>query len=458
MERATESLIPRPLYSTPVTISLLFLSGLVSSLTILLCFFWLTSRLDDVQTEGAVSLTNVVLTETLDTLDTTVRDFSFWTLAYDVVQLRQDDEVANILGSSATESDLFDQMLILSRDGDVLYDFQATGSDVLTGTETLPHLTDYLDRLGSVTQDGFNSVSGFARLGDMHAAISVAYIVPEDHGDLTPGQYPIMVGISHLNTAWMDSLSRHAGQTGYGTGMVLSGRDTASLPLIGLDGAPEGYLAWDRSTVGSDLRAELQTLILSICIGILVISMLAARFFNAQHTSLRQLRALAATDQLTGILNRAGLDQITRSDETTQSIASGEAALIYVDLNDFKKLNDDLGHEAGDKALQIMANTLREAVRDQDIVARMGGDEFVCLIQDKDPRRASKVVTERIQTLTNDPVSVAGVCVTVNPSIGVAVASRGLMWDTLLSQADAAMYTAKRSGSLKANFAAEGAG
>jgi diguanylate cyclase (GGDEF)-like protein len=452
MERASESLIPRPLYSIPVTITLLFLLGAISALTILMCFYWLTARLDSVQTEGALALTNVVVADTLDNLNATVTDFAHWTLAYDVVVQRLDEDVADILGSSATDNDLFDQLLILSPEGHVLYDFRSTGANFPSGEEVLPALRDVLGHLTSEASEDFGTVAGYSQLETGYAAVSMARITPEEYEGLDQSVFPIMVGIIHLEASWMDDLSRHAGQIGYRAEPAQDQAGSATLPLTGVDGTPVGYLNWNRSTVGTELRLELQGLIVSICIGIFGVSLFAARFFRSQHRSLQQLRALAATDQLTGILNRAGLDQITRSDVASSGIASGEAALIYLDLNDFKKLNDELGHKAGDEALKAMAKTLRSAAREKDVVARMGGDEFVCLIYDKDPHRASVVVTERIRTLTNDPIKLAGVCVTVNPSIGVAVARSGLEWDTLLSQADAAMYKAKRSGSLDAAF------
>jgi diguanylate cyclase (GGDEF)-like protein len=143
-------------------------------------------------------------------------------------------------------------------------------------------------------------------------------------------------------------------------------------------------------------------------------------------------------------LNRAGLAEVLRQKNVLQSLEKGHLAAIYLDLNKFKALNDTYGHEAGDLALRVMAQRLQSSVRKLDIVARLGGDEFVCVILDTDPEAAALIAAKRILNLSETPISLDGTEQLVMPSIGIAVATEGTQWETVLSQSDAAMYWAKQ--------------
>ena len=161
----------------------------------------------------------------------------------------------------------------------------------------------------------------------------------------------------------------------------------------------------------------------------------------------RQLRHLASHDALTGLPNRLLLD-----DRITQTIAqadrqSHEFAVLVIDLDRFKLINDSLGHRAGDELLREAAQRLKNAVRTVDTTARLGGDEFVILLaaRSRSPRR-SRSRARAIQ-LMEPSMRLLGIDVHISPSIGMAFYPRdGATVDTLLAHADAAMYTAKERG------------
>jgi diguanylate cyclase (GGDEF)-like protein len=141
---------------------------------------------------------------------------------------------------------------------------------------------------------------------------------------------------------------------------------------------------------------------------------------------------------LTALPNRALLadrltDAITRGDE--------QLSVVYVDLDDFKAVNDGLGHAAGDRLLQAVADRLMTAVRGSDTVARLGGDEFAILVLGDHAGE----VAERVLTVLREPFEVSGHHVTVSASVGVAAAA-GTDPDELLRNADVAMYEAKGGG------------
>ncbi len=156
---------------------------------------------------------------------------------------------------------------------------------------------------------------------------------------------------------------------------------------------------------------------------------------------------LALHDALTGLPNRNHVMQ--RFDRAVADIreAGLEAALLFIDLDHFKDINDTLGHAAGDELLVHVAQRLRQATRSTDLVARLGGDEFLILMVSKDVRVEIDRVRERVMQTVCRPVIVSGTEVRVTPSVGVALYPHdGADIKSLMRNADLAMYTAKERG------------
>ncbi|MDQ1673500.1 MAG: hypothetical protein QOC98_2062 [Frankiaceae bacterium] len=172
------------------------------------------------------------------------------------------------------------------------------------------------------------------------------------------------------------------------------------------------------------------------------------------------VRHQAFHDSLTGLANRAlFLDRLEAALRSRGS-AGAQLAVAFLDLDDFKEVNDGLGHAAGDDLLVHVAGRLRSAVRSSDLVARLGGDEFAVLLQD-DPATASgfssgsgmtrdtpAAVAERLVAIVRDPFDLAGQRISVTTSVGLAVVAphgdESAMH--ILRNADLAMYAAKQSG------------
>ncbi|MFM7531257.1 MAG: putative bifunctional diguanylate cyclase/phosphodiesterase [Rubrivivax sp.] len=155
----------------------------------------------------------------------------------------------------------------------------------------------------------------------------------------------------------------------------------------------------------------------------------------------------AERDGLTGIANRAAFTRVLRDTlANPQARASGVAALL-IDLDDFKLVNDSLGHAAGDALLVETARRLSDAVRPGDVVARLGGDEFALLLRRTQPEQGVVELATRIQEAVSQPYRVAGTEINSSASIGITVSTRG--YDKpgdVLRDADIAMYRAKATG------------
>lgn len=158
-----------------------------------------------------------------------------------------------------------------------------------------------------------------------------------------------------------------------------------------------------------------------------------------QEISRRQLETLAYTDPLTGLANRARLDAVTPEDLPG-------SAVLYVDLDHFKAVNDQLGHEVGDLALRHVADVMRDVIRRGDQVVRLGGDEFVVLCEPPCGRKELAIVADRLIAAISEPVELAGRKVALGASIGIVHHRDHPDLERLIQEADAALYLAKAKG------------
>ena len=182
------------------------------------------------------------------------------------------------------------------------------------------------------------------------------------------------------------------------------------------------------------------------------------RQIRSQFTSLEEKRLeldrLASHDSLTGLPNRRLF-----YDRLTQAIArakreQGSLALLYIDLDQFKPINDKLGHAAGDALLQALGQRLKSLVRNIDTVARVGGDEFIILLDGADNRSAIDLLAHQVIQAISKPVQFGAHELVCGASIGISRFPEDAEdMEKLISQADHAMYQAKSSGSGRVVFA-----
>ncbi|OWQ47432.1 hypothetical protein CDL60_08330 [Roseateles noduli] len=161
--------------------------------------------------------------------------------------------------------------------------------------------------------------------------------------------------------------------------------------------------------------------------------------------ALARIQHLAQHDPLTGLLNRATFMERLR--ERLSQGNARRAALLFIDLDNFKRVNDSLGHLEGDRVLQTVSERLRGGLRGSDLVARFGGDEFVVLLEDVHQRKDVQTVLNALLSVVEVPVQADGRDLSVTPSIGVAMyPEHGDSPEELLQHADTAMYLAKTAG------------
>src|SRR5829696_5476121 len=217
-----------------------------------------------------------------------------------------------------------------------------------------------------------------------------------------------------------------------------------------VDGALEIYLSY--SDVAAAARREKRTLYLFLGIGL---ALLYAVLFRIVARASKRLCHLALHDALTGLPNRTLFHE--RVERAIKGIrADRMVAVLLIDLDRFKEVNDTLGHDHGDELLKVVAERLGGALRHGDTLARLGGDEFAVVLGDLPHRGAAAELAGRLHDALRRPFALRGIAVELDASIGVALCpAHGRDVTRLLQRADVAMYDAKRSQGRIETYATE---
>jgi diguanylate cyclase (GGDEF)-like protein/PAS domain S-box-containing protein len=214
------------------------------------------------------------------------------------------------------------------------------------------------------------------------------------------------------------------------------------------DSGPDGTVRFESNLVRVDgQRRRMEATFANLLGGDAVDGIVATfRDVTEQRDLERKLSHRAFHDELTGLANRALF--LDRMDHALRVQRSDEdpVVVLFVDLDDFKSVNDALGHGVGDQLLRAIADRIREGSGSGDTPARLGGDEFALLLEDRGGVDRALGVAERLLDSLREPVRLAGYDLTVLASVGVAVAAPGMTTSSLLRDADVAMYEAKRAG------------
>lgn len=165
------------------------------------------------------------------------------------------------------------------------------------------------------------------------------------------------------------------------------------------------------------------------------------------------LQQVAHFDPLTNLINRRGFNQLFAEKLIERENSNNMLAVMFLDIDHFKRINDSLGHDAGDELLKVIANQIKSATRShEDVVARFGGDEF-CILISMNSRDEARHMAQRIMLKMKEPIELAGRRMVMTTSIGISVfPDDGRTSDELLKHADLALYQSKGNGRNSLNF------
>ncbi|MDQ3482779.1 MAG: bifunctional diguanylate cyclase/phosphodiesterase [Pseudomonadota bacterium] len=289
-------------------------------------------------------------------------------------------------------------------------------------------------------------------LGGRPAAVSATLVNPSTSGYVRQqGPWPILVSARYLDGGFLKRLSdtqlidlpRISQQP-------VTSEGEHAIPIVGDLNRTIGYFIWRPSLPGTTVaRKLLPPTLLSLFLLISFILILGKRLTNTVAElarTERQAVRIARMDSLTGLPNR-GFFQLRLDEARKQSSAGGRGfALALVDLDDFKLVNDTMGHDAGDQLLVTVARRLRSAVREGDFIARLGGDEFAVIFGSVTDQKEVNRLCGRLVDHLNQPLDYQGKAIDCRVSIGASIARSADRGDDLLKEADLALYECKGAG------------
>lgn len=285
------------------------------------------------------------------------------------------------------------------------------------------------------------------------AVVAAITIVPNQNLDLLKGVPNLLVSIIYIDDEFISKISRALLLPNLKlTSEPVDAMGTVSESFVGDDGIEAGYLSWETRQPGHVLLAVILPL---VACGVLGAGLISNQMFYRLRSASEQLaqreaksRHASRHDALSGLPNR--MHMLEKVDEWLQSgdlsLTGRRAVAAYVDIDQFKDINDTLGHETGDKLVRAVAERLRARLRSTDFIARFGGDEFtiLCLAEDEG---GGKRLADRIAAAFEEPFLIEGHSLRVKASIGIAMApDHGNTTDEIMRHADIALYDAKRQG------------
>ena len=164
------------------------------------------------------------------------------------------------------------------------------------------------------------------------------------------------------------------------------------------------------------------------------------------HGNQQQLQSMAFRDELTGLYNRRYFIEQLEQSQKKQLRSGTSFALLYMDLDKFKQINDTLGHDAGDTLLKEISHRLTISTRVADVIARLGGDEFTMILTDIENRENTQIYLDRLIEKLREPLMLEDTQCNPSISIGAALSSKSLDIKELMKLADKALYKVKETG------------
>lgn len=433
--------VPRNIFIMLISIGIFAIFVLVS------LSFTMANTVDQIAQEKSKRIIAATFDGSIYNFTSLTQDHSDWNAAYEWITARDDDAVFLNIGSSATsEVGFFDNMIIYDANYTPIYSFASEGNDA-----DISHVIDevaekYLTVAYPTPVDGAVVYSGIERIKDSLVAVFASKVWPDPIGDIDINTLPVMITLVWLDTDFTQELADKTLMESLTISFQVNDASN-SLPLVNLEGEKIASFQWENVTPSKELLTRTAGFIIALSVFFVLMTLLVGKVSQQQTQAYMQAHIQARTDPLTGLLNRTGITETINGKQIKADMNAGRMAVLYMDIDKFKDINDRYGHDAGDAALCKIADRLQFAVRGSDHVARLGGDEFIVIILDDAPRETAVNACER---LINDAETELYVdeetTLQLHLSIGIAISRKDIDWRALVMQADAAMYEAKKSG------------
>ena len=454
------------------------------------------ARIEAEEARQSIERVHQALQADLRQLDVAAEDYAVWDDFYDFVKHSSPTFIDHFFSRAGLANIDVDVVWVLDDSGRTIVQIRADdprgGLPPLT-PEILQSLQSYEPLLRQIAASPVKRSAQFVRMPGGAMAVAVRRVSGESHPQLSVGTF---VFGRYLDASVIQRLQQTSQAPVRATVLDENGRPPATVPpdvsewLASLGHGPDSHGSDDllvqtgdpatlrshlilRDVAGQPLvvlsttasRAALQIgkqtitwvvaiLLMAFALLVILAASLLNRSWRVRAATQRQwldqqrkITRLARRDSLTGLPNRLHLQKLLPR-LLSRAVREGtRVALLNLDLDHFKHVNDSLGHGSGDRLLAAVARRLRTAVAANDVVVRMGGDEFVIVATQLPDALVVGSIAERIRRALDVPLDIEGVTLSVSPSIGISVFPEdGADAEQLLKHADIALYTAKDRG------------
>lgn len=443
------------MHQLPTRIAALMIGSiLVFVVTVVVSNSWLSRALDSHVYEKSVGQVSMARDNILSQVRSNTLDYTKWEAAVKALNASNLEWVYENIGGTANIGQLV--QLVVLWGGTLTEDVGWTDDGIREGRPDLlePDVLQDAERLlANVPMGTYEGAEFFAWRNGSLFAVGIARFEVVDGKERPAAQDTDIVRLAmgrRVTEDMLTSIAEGASVTG-----LLVAREVPSarpsIPLLGSDGNPVGYIAWDTPLLGTSmlrLMAPVLAIVVMLTAGLAAVAMALVRH-NAQQLVKAERQASAAvtqalkaarSDDMTGLPNRAAFKEVIAA-----PARAGERGVIFLDVNDFKRVNDSLGHAVGDQVIVSVAGRLSKFATDDCFLARLSGDEFVFVVTGPDARARTRRLAQAVEQAMLEPLSVLGHQLRLSLAIGFAKqASNDMSGYDLLRQADLAMYEAKR--------------
>lgn len=434
--------------TTGITLNLI--AGiLITVVTVLATILWMAGQEDEQAARSTETMVAGGVAAMERRIQALANDYSWWEEAYDAY-VREDREwiEANV-GTGITDTYIADFLVIISPQGSLEYGWITDESSDTVESIATPEVIAALQEIADpLPVDNFAAISAYVATPSVPMMLGIQHLSPVSRADsVKSSELPIVVFGQYLGAERLHDL---------GSSFLIDDLHFVADSVAGsaggsvvrdLFGNALGSFSWTPPTPGREVLKRvlppIGVALVLFCIAALATALRARKMAMALAESEKEALIAARTDGLTGLMNRTGFTELIESAGHLELAEKGELAVIYIDINGFKAVNDSIGHHGGDDLVVALARRLESVLPSGAAFARIGGDEFSAVVVGAEAGKTAATAANDIVQSLDRPFTIAGFEFHVTVAVGYAVASSGDNPTEIVRRADLAMYQAK---------------
>lgn len=393
-----------------------------------------------------------IINDKLSQYSTLAKDYALWDETIENAYLAQDEKWINAnIGEYLTETFKVSDLFIINEHDKVVLALKNGSPDKSNYQNINQKPLKNLIKKARQSAPRPVAVSGIVMINNIPAIVGASILAHEDSSAL-PEPNPVFIIAVRLEPGQLSQLSskyRLKNLQYHSKTLVKSSE--ASFKLINPVNKDLGILSWQPDKPGSLMLSKIKYPLLFLLIGLGFITFIIIRATLATSLQLKntynEMTHLANHDMLTGLPNRRLFSELLGQTIHAAKRDNISSAMLFLDLDGFKKVNDTFGHQQGDSLLVTVAERLKECIREADTVARIGGDEFTILLRNTSSQSDIISTVQKIQSYLKHPIKLSKNEASITVSVGITLIPQdGVDPDALMTNADIALYECKEQG------------